>query len=193
MHGKDWVTIGRLLGRSPMSVILKYYSLPVIKGRRGAWTDDEVDILTKAVYRVTNTAEDQPVPFHGIHWPSVAKIVKTRAIFQCRQKWLGSLCWMKDKEEKKWTKQNELQLITRLYNSGVTQECDVDWMEVKCDFKSNYPPQWLRNKWSEVKRKVPDYHLLEFEDILDYLYHVYGKTLTAQLEAEASTSSNDAS
>ena len=30
-------------------------------------------------------------------------------------------------------------------------------------------------------------------DILDYLYHVYGKTLTAQLEAEASTSSNDAS
>ena len=26
---------------------------------------------------------------------------------------LGSLCWMKDKEEKKWTKQNELQLITR--------------------------------------------------------------------------------
>ena len=56
-------------------------------GRRGAWTDDEVDILTKAVYHVTNTAEDQPVPFHGIHWPSVAKIVKTRAIFQCRQKW----------------------------------------------------------------------------------------------------------
>lgn len=30
-------------------------------------------------------------------------------------------------------------------------------------------------------------------DILDYLYHVYGKALTAQLEAEASTSSNDAS
>ena len=30
-------------------------------------------------------------------------------------------------------------------------------------------------------------------DILDYLYHVYGRTLTAQLEAEASTSSNDAS
>lgn len=28
---------------------------------------------------------------------------------------------------------------------------------------SNYPPQWLRKKWSEVKRKVPDYHLLEFE------------------------------
>ena len=23
----------------------------------------------------------------------------------------------------------------RLYNSGVTQECDVDWMEVKSDFK----------------------------------------------------------
>ena len=29
-------------------------------------------------------------------------------------------------------------------------------------------------------------------DMLDYLYHVYGRTLTAQLEAEASTSSNDA-
>ena len=98
---------------------------------------------------------------------------------------LENLCWMKDDEGKKWTKENELQLITRfggryfcmctvtvackrkccaarfccsedffsfflvfvapgedclnyiyrLYNSGITQECDVDWMEVKADVK----------------------------------------------------------
>ena len=30
-------------------------------------------------------------------------------------------------------------------------------------------------------------------DILDYLYHVYGKNLRGQLEADATTSSNDAS
>ena len=32
VHGKNWVTIGRLLGRSTMSVIRKYLNLPVIKG-----------------------------------------------------------------------------------------------------------------------------------------------------------------
>ena len=26
-------------------------------------------------------------------------------------------------------------IFGRLYNSGITQECDVDWMEVKSDFK----------------------------------------------------------
>ncbi|XP_073244834.1 cyclin-D-binding Myb-like transcription factor 1 [Porites lutea] len=98
---------------------------------------------------------------------------------------------MKDDEDKKWTKENELQLITRLYNSGIIQECDVDWMEVKSDLKSICPPQWLRKKWSQVKRKAPNYHLLEFEDILDYLYHVYSKNLRAQLESDATTSSND--
>ncbi|CAH3029920.1 unnamed protein product [Porites evermanni] len=193
VHGADWVTIGQLLGRSRMSVNRKYSKLPTTEGGRGTWTEDEVKCLKEAVYQVTKTAEDQPVPFHGIYWPDVAKIVKTRNIEQCRRKWLENLSWMNDEEEKKWTKQNELRLITRLYNSGITQECDVDWMEVKSDFKSNYPPQWLRKKWLEVKRKAPNYHQMEFEDILDYLYHVYGKTLRAQLEAEASTSSNDAS
>ena len=53
----------------------------------GTWTEDEVEWLVEAVYQVTKTAEDQPVPFHGIHWPDVAKIVKTRHAKQCRQKW----------------------------------------------------------------------------------------------------------
>ena len=30
-------------------------------------------------------------------------------------------------------------------------------------FFSIFPPQWLRKKWSQVKRKAPNYHLLEFE------------------------------
>ncbi|CAH3029921.1 unnamed protein product [Porites evermanni] len=135
VHGPDWITIGQLLGRSFRSVQRKYSKLPLIKGVRGTWTDEEVKLLKKAVYCVTNTAEDQPVPFHGIYWPSVAKIVKTRITEQCRKKWLENLCWMKDDEDKKWTKENELQLITRLYNSGIIQECDVDWMEVKSDLK----------------------------------------------------------
>ena len=56
-------------------------------GGRGTWTEDEVKCLKEAVYQVTKTAEDQPVPFHGIYWPDVAKIVKTRNIEQCRRKW----------------------------------------------------------------------------------------------------------
>ena len=61
--------------------------LLLILGGRGTWTEDEVKCLKEAVYQVTKTAEDQPVPFHGIYWPYVAKIVKTRNIEQCRRKW----------------------------------------------------------------------------------------------------------
>lgn len=187
IHGRDWVTIGALLGRSRMSVNRKHSKLPATKGPSGRWTDDEIKQLKEAVYVVTNTAADQPVPFQGIYWPAVAQIVKTRNIEQCRRKWLERLCWMEEDKEKTWTKENELKLITRLYNSGVTEDCDVDWMELKSEFQNNYTPQWLRKKWLEIKRKAPDYHKSDFEDIVDYLYNVHGKTLRSQLVDETSS------
>ena len=70
------------------TVCLFLLLLLLLLGGRGTWTEDEVKCLKEAVYQVTKTAEDQPVPFHGIYWPDVAKIVKTRNIEQCRRKWL---------------------------------------------------------------------------------------------------------
>jgi len=87
----------------------------------------------------------------------------------------------------KWSKSHELKLITRLYNSGVTEECDVDWMEVKSEYDINYSPQWLRLKWAEVKKNVPNYQRLNFEDVVDHLYRVYGQTLRDNLQPGTSS------
>ena len=51
------------------------------------WTENELKRLKEAVYVITNTALDQPVPLHGIYWPGVAQIVETRNSEQCRRKW----------------------------------------------------------------------------------------------------------
>jgi len=183
VHGTDWVTIGQLMGRSRMSVNRKFSTLPATKGstKSGKWTDDEISRLKEAVHLVTNTPEGKPVPFHGIHWPAVAQMVKTRNKERCRRKWLDRLCWTEDEKETLWTKDDELILITRLYNSGITEECDIDWMEVKSELKNNYSPQWLSAKWSKIKKKVPNYHQLDFEDVVDYLFHEYGRTLRNHL------------
>ena len=43
----------------------------------------------------------------------------------------------------------------------------------------------------EIRYIISLFFLLLLLDILDYLYHVYGKNLRAQLESDATTSSND--
>ena len=98
-HQRDVWVQGRPLWRVVKTVclILLLLLLLLLLGGRGTWTEDEVKCLKEAVYQVTKTAEDQPVPFHGIYWPDVAKIVKTRNIEQCRRKWrvtLDFICFL---------------------------------------------------------------------------------------------------
>jgi len=178
IHGPDWVTIGQAMGRSNSSVCRKYYKAMMEDINKGSWADDEIDRLKEAVHRVTDTPEGGSVPFKGFSWQAVADIVKTRNSYQCRSQWLYRLCFREDtiKSGKRWSAEDDRKLITRLYTSGVTEECDVDWMDVKSEFDINYSPQWCSFKWTEIKKRVPDYHLLDFEDALDYLYQKYGKT-----------------
>ncbi|XP_044169568.1 transcription termination factor 1-like [Acropora millepora] len=176
IHGADWVTIGQAMGRSNHSVCHKYFTIMMEDTNKGSWADDEIDRLKEAVHRVTDTPEGGSVPFKAFSWQAVADIVKTRNLFQCRSQWLFRLCFREDtiKSGKRWSAEDDRKLITRLYTSGVTEECDVDWMDVKSEFDINYPPQWCSFRWSQIKRGVPDYHLLDFEDVLDYLYQKYG-------------------
>ncbi|KAK2565961.1 Cyclin-D-binding Myb-like transcription factor 1 [Acropora cervicornis] len=83
------------------------------------------------VHRVTDTPEGGSVPFKGFSWQAVADIVKTRNSYQCRSQWLYRLCFREDtiKSGKRWSAEDDRKLITRLYTSGVTEECDVDWMD----------------------------------------------------------------
>ncbi|XP_067056428.1 transcription termination factor 1-like isoform X3 [Acropora muricata] len=162
---KDW--------RNFLSKTNFYTRLDITKG---SWAGDEIDRLKEAVHRVTDTPEGGSVPFKGFSWQAVADIVKTRNSHQCRSQWLFRLCFREDtiKSGKRWSAEDDRKLITRLYTSGVTEECDVDWMDVKSEFDINYPPQWCSFRWSQIKKRVPDYHLLDFEDALDYLYQKYG-------------------
>ncbi|KAJ7376145.1 Homeobox protein Nkx-2.1 [Desmophyllum pertusum] len=127
--------------------------------QKGRWTDDEVKRLKEAVHTVTKTSpsDKQPI-FHGIPWQPVAELVMTRNRIKCRKKWLDQLCWgtaADNTQGKHWTKRHDLKLITRLYNSGVMEECDVDWMELKSEYEINnnnyYSPQWPPQEMVKTK------------------------------------------
>ncbi|XP_068730756.1 cyclin-D-binding Myb-like transcription factor 1 [Montipora capricornis] len=177
VHGRDWCTVGPLMGRSRLSVCRKFLKLIDQEGTNvGSWTDEEMKRLKEAVHRVTNTPDDQTGPFTGFSWRVVAKEVQTRSPQQCRIKWLHTLWFEESASEKRWTEEDTRKLVTRLYRSGVTEECDIDWMEVKSEFEIDCSPYWLHKKWHHIKTRVPNYQLLDFEDAIDYLYQKYGKS-----------------
>ncbi|KAJ7360331.1 Cyclin-D-binding Myb-like transcription factor 1 [Desmophyllum pertusum] len=182
-----------MMDRSRMSVNRKFTKLPPKDLAEGKWANDELKRLKEAVHTVTKTtdSDDQPI-FHGIYWPAVAELVKTRNIEKCRRKWLDKLCWSTTADNTQvehWTISHDLKLITRLYNSGIMEECDVDWMELKSEYETNYAPQWLRLKWTKLKKGVPNYQQLSFEDVVDYLYREYVQTPPD--ETETGTSNNE--
>ena len=45
---------------------------------------------------------------------------------------------------------------------GVTEESEIDWMDLAKNWSSARSPQWLRGKWWSLKRHTPDYQLLPF-------------------------------
>lgn len=181
VHGSDWVGISAVMDRSTMSLNRKYAKLVKGEENRGTWTEEEVQRLNEAVHYITNTSEGEAV-YHDIYWPAVSQMVKTRGPDKCRQKWLDKLCWsMNDKKVQRWRRSDDIKLVTSLYESGCVEEFDVDWMDIQSAFETKYSPHFLYEKYSKLKKRVPNYQMVNFEDIVDYLYRLF---VSAEEEAE---------
>lgn len=173
IHGKKWEKIGRIMGRSGLAVVHRYNWNT---GSRGKWKASEVDLLREAVRKVTHTAEGEEV-FTNINWNSVASIVKTRNCTQCRKKWLLEICWKECTSAafKKWGAEEDLKLIDKIYESSVTEECDIDWYQLQKDFEMARSPEWLHLKFKVILKNYCnsiDLENTDFEDVIDYLYNV---------------------
>ncbi|CAL4089572.1 unnamed protein product, partial [Meganyctiphanes norvegica] len=91
----------------------------------------------------------------GISWGEVAARVGTRSEKQCRTKWLNYLNW-KRTSGVEWSKSDDIQLICRLCVSGVAEESQVDWVSLARGWPACRSPHWLRGKWWNLKRKLPE-------------------------------------
>ncbi|RMX53911.1 hypothetical protein pdam_00020093 [Pocillopora damicornis] len=146
-HGNDWATIGAAMGRSASSVKDRF-RLMREHCHSGKWTVEEEQRLSNAVHELSSAASGDFITA-GISWAAVAERVGTRSEKQCRSKWLNYLNW-KEKGGQEWTKQDEIQLITRIHEMNLQDENDLDW-------------QWLRSKWWALKKHVPESDMGTFE------------------------------
>lgn len=109
-YGNDWQRIGLAMGRSAASIKDRCRHLKE-DCNAGAWTGEEEDNLSQAVYSLTQALPgDNAVA--GIPWIQVAQRVGTRSERQCRKKWL-SYFTMKRVNRDQWLKEDEQYLVDR--------------------------------------------------------------------------------
>lgn len=178
IHGRKWSKISVMMGRNYTALSDRYI---IIKDKlsciNGSWHEDEIFRLMNAVRKITNTENGEAV-YCGIPWAKVSSIVKTRNSYKCRKKWLNDICW-KDSHfgmpAESWNQENDVELISRIYESQVTEECDIDWLALYDCFEKARSPAWLRAKFCLFKRKhckSIDLENTQFEEVIDYLYNV---------------------
>ncbi|KAJ7379344.1 Cyclin-D-binding Myb-like transcription factor 1 [Desmophyllum pertusum] len=180
-HGNDWATIGAAMGRSASSVKDRF-RLMRDHCHAGKWTAEEEQRLSGAVHELSSSTSGEFITA-GISWAAVAERVSTRSEKQCRSKWLNYLNW-KEKGGQEWTKQDEIQLITRIHNMNLQDENELDWQDMASNWSSVRSPQWLRSKWWALKKHVPEGDAVTFEGTVTYLYLTYIATLQNKIERQ---------
>ncbi|XP_041346863.1 cyclin-D-binding Myb-like transcription factor 1 isoform X2 [Gigantopelta aegis] len=192
-HGNDWAAIGAVLGRSASSVKDKC-RLMKDSCNSGKWLTEEEQRLSGAVYELAGVQSGENIT-HGLSWAAVAERVGTRSEKQCRTKWLNYLNW-KQQGGSEWLRQDDINLVLKIANLDVMEDTEIDWNELSQDWPSVRSPQWLRGKWWSLKRHVPDYQTLPFEEIINYLknipyYTSYQKARVLGSSVRGSTSDLD--
>lgn len=193
-HGNNWQAIAANLGRSAASVKDRCRLLNE-HCNRGAWSTDEEDRLSAAVYEKVKVLPGEQVT-SGISWGEVAARVGTRSEKQCRTKWLNYLNW-KRTSGVEWCKADDIQLICRLCVSGVSEESQVDWVSLARGWPACRSPHWLRGKWWNLKRKLPSTSTdISLREMCQHLYNnwsmnVLQTTLVELPATHVSSSSED--
>lgn len=190
-HGRKWSRIAREMGRTLCSVNHRYYKcLDSDSGIKGHWKQEEIDRLKSAVRQLTNTNKGEEV-LTGIKWRKVAKIVKTRNGLMCRQKWLNDVCWKDSyplsETVNSWNREKDVELITKIYESCIKEECEIDWLALHEDIELSRSPGWLHQKFSILKKRhctSIDVINSDFEDIIDSLYKALANDIHNSLSHE---------
>ncbi|GFY71327.1 cyclin-D-binding Myb-like transcription factor 1 [Trichonephila inaurata madagascariensis] len=79
--------------------------------------------------------------------------------------------------------------MSLVYSINATDENEVDWTLLSKDWSSVRSPQWLRGKWWNLKRHVPNSNVIPFQEICEYLYHHF--VMKFKVKEEACTPSSD--
>ncbi|XP_069030477.1 cyclin-D-binding Myb-like transcription factor 1 [Embiotoca jacksoni] len=186
-HGNDWATIGAALGRSASSVKDRC-RLMKDTCNTGKWTEEEERRLAEVVYEMAGVSPGSAVT-GGVSWATVADQVRTRSEKQCRSKWLNYLNW-KHSGGTEWTKEDDLNLIRRIWELDVEDENEIKWEDLAGGWSSVRSPQWLRSKWWSIKRQVANHKEIPFSVLLKGLQELMASSQSASGPGSPSPSSS---
>ena len=186
-YGRDWVKIGKIMGRTASSVKDRFRLIkkPCSNGR---WTEEEEKLLLHAVHEATDTPVGETVE-KQIIWSEVAVGVPTRSEKQCRAKWQNSLSWLEQKGAQ-WMPEDELTLIKKIEGLGVEDEVSIDWASLAKDWPSVRSPQWLHSRWWSMKRIVPKPLLFTHKGTVEYMKKAYPGVLERKAKKRSSSSAS---
>ncbi|XP_059849770.1 transcription termination factor 1-like [Hypanus sabinus] len=192
IHGNQWIKIGKLMDRSDTSVLNRARLLKKSL-KTGPWSKKEVRTLMKIMEKIikermaelpnnlTISDSDSKVPnsilreklYKKLPWSAIAEQMEHRNWLQCRQKWLSILtAKMSDRTMPLKTNCNQknINLIKRLYLSGVDDIGEVDWEEL-CSAVGDVPPIAIQRMFYRLKsRYVPDWSKKSFGAIVEFLH-----------------------
>ncbi|XP_062929549.1 transcription termination factor 1-like isoform X2 [Mobula hypostoma] len=192
IHGNQWIKIGKLMDRSDTSVLNRARLLKKSL-KTGPWSKKEVRALMKIMEKIikermqelpdnlTISDSDSKVPnsilreklYKKLPWSAIAEQMEHRNWLQCRQKWLSILtAKMSGKTMALNTNCNQknINLIKRLYLSGVDDIGEVDWEEL-CSAVGDVPPIAIQRMFYRLKsRYVPDWSKKSFGAIVEFLH-----------------------
>ncbi|XP_078281962.1 uncharacterized protein LOC144608243 [Rhinoraja longicauda] len=198
VYGNRWIKIAKLMDRTDTSVICRA-RLFKKSLNLGAWSKEEVRTFMKIMENImkerikeshhdrTITDSDTKAPnsifreslYKNLPWRAIADQMKHRNWLQCRQKWMNILTTKMSGgsiEMKKNNYQYNINLIERLYQSGVDDIGEVDWEEL-CSAVGDVPPSAIQRRFYYLKyRHVPNWTRKSFGAIVEFLHvHIVPK------------------
>ncbi|XP_071487209.1 transcription termination factor 1-like, partial [Diadema antillarum] len=176
--GPQWSQIGKMMGRSGRSLCDRF-KISITGQEHGLWSERERQKLIDAVKEASgfNRTNDVNRLFYKIPWTAVQQKMKTRNVLQCRSQWLFIVSWAaaeyqtRHTAKKRWTSDDNVKLIEKIYKLDVNDEQDIDWLSVLDDFPNVPSPQKLRLYFHQLKvRYIPDYRFKIYDDIVCHLH-----------------------
>ena len=172
LHGPKWEVIGEQLGRFHVSCKDRYR---IIRQRfnSGRWQDEEVVRLRDAILAWRSLSEKPDCAV----WAWIAERVETRSWMQCLVKYTGSLeAHMRRnpncesfKKPLKWTDQEDLILIHKIYDLVVEDESEIEWSRLLDESWNHWSPVCLSRRWMLLRRRVYRERYLDMDTILETL------------------------
>lgn len=157
IHGPQWQIIAKELGRYNNSCRDRYRFIRQ-QYHKGPWTSDEVTRLRNAVCELTSCKKDSGKDKEGVGaWASISEMVQTRNWHQCLVKWTYSLAfWEKHSNQKviRWTKEQDLILLNRIYDLVVEDESEIVWSRLLDESWNCWTSNRLRTRWQILKKRV---------------------------------------